>query len=372
MPSPFLRFWASEAETMDKLINFGGAVKALGEGVVEGYLVLFGTPDETDASGLRDFFTPETDFGLADGMKSTIWYRHALEPSLDRPIGEGALKADDVGVFITGQLNLRDRYVKAVYDQMACKGKLGWSSGSVSHLVRREPQENGAHKITRWHLGLDASLTPDPAEPRTQVAVKSLTDLPAVAPLEELLPEIKAQFLGEYVEREMTLASLRTLNDALMYSVVARCLYDDQLTPEQKQAHLAGAFAEFSALALETLSPLLAGTDSGALKALRTLWGPERPESLVEHAAKVVSASAEFANRLETRLEVRQTDGRTLSAAQRDALKAVVEEFNDLDAVKAHLLRTLAAAEGKPTPTREDTERLRTAFLRLTSPVGAN
>jgi HK97 family phage major capsid protein len=54
---------------------------------------------------------------------------------------------------------MRDEYERAVYG-LAEKGKLGWSSGTAPHLVER----NKSH-ITRWPLGLDASLTPIPADP---------------------------------------------------------------------------------------------------------------------------------------------------------------------------------------------------------------
>ena len=39
---------------------------------------------------------------------------------------------------------------------------MGLSSGTAPHLVEREAQANGSHKITRWPLGLDASSRPSP------------------------------------------------------------------------------------------------------------------------------------------------------------------------------------------------------------------
>ncbi len=42
----------------ETLVYQGGAAKALDDkGKVGGYLVLFGGPDQTDASQLRDYFT---------------------------------------------------------------------------------------------------------------------------------------------------------------------------------------------------------------------------------------------------------------------------------------------------------------------------
>jgi HK97 family phage major capsid protein len=149
------------------LITFGSEVKALEGGKVAGYLVRYSNPDEPDLTG--DYFVPETDFG--DFKSSPVLYQHGLDQTIKRrKIGDGQLSQDDVGVWIEAQLNLRDEYEKAIY-QMAKDNKLGWSSGTAGHLVERDR----TGKILAWPLGLDASLTPTPAEPRNHaVTLKSL------------------------------------------------------------------------------------------------------------------------------------------------------------------------------------------------------
>jgi len=140
----------------DALIYYGGAVKALGNGKVGGYLVRFTDEDEPDLEG--EFFDARTWYG--DAATSPVYYNHGLDDTLKRRIlGKGALELQDVGVWIEAQLEMRDAYERAVYG-LAEKGKLGWSSGTAPHLVERE----GKH-IARWPLGLDASLTPTPADP---------------------------------------------------------------------------------------------------------------------------------------------------------------------------------------------------------------
>jgi len=162
------------------LVSFGGSVKALGDGRVGGYLVRFSTANDPDLSATKDYFTAQTGFGLEDSASSAVYYAHCLDPQLKtRKIGRGTMKADDAGVWLEAQLSLRDEYEKHIYD-LAQKGKLGWSSGTAAHLVTRKAVEtpNGtAHEILTWPLGLDASLTPTPAEPRCDVvALKSLQD----------------------------------------------------------------------------------------------------------------------------------------------------------------------------------------------------
>lgn len=156
----------------ETLVIYGDAVKDLGNGRVGGYLVLFGNEQNTDLEG--DYFTKDTDFGN-HRTTSTI-YAHGQDKQMGRRVldPESALSVKDAGVWIEAQLSLRDEYEQAIYE-MVKAGKLGWSSGTASHLTERKAKENGARHITRWPLGLDASLTPVPAEPRIQaLPLKSL------------------------------------------------------------------------------------------------------------------------------------------------------------------------------------------------------
>jgi hypothetical protein len=183
----------------DTFIYYGSAVKDLGAGRVGGHLVLF--TGETDPDLAREFFTRATDFEIEDGAETPVRYHHGLDPVLKRrTLGRGTMKMDDVGVWVEAQLALRDGYEQAIY-AMAKAGKLGWSSGSAPHLV--EYRERGAAKeILSWPLGLDASLTPIPCEPRcSAVALKSLPPPPplssesgGVRALEDAFDEFAAAF----------------------------------------------------------------------------------------------------------------------------------------------------------------------------------
>ena len=154
---------------MDELIFFGGEVKALGDGKVGGYLIRHST--ENDPDMVDDFFDAETNIQLPDTLP--VLYQHGMDAKIGkRVIGKGKSGRDDVGVWIESQLDLRDKYERAVY-ALAEKGKLGWSSGALSHLVERE-QVGKSYHIKTWFVG-EASLTPTPAEPRNGVLpLKSL------------------------------------------------------------------------------------------------------------------------------------------------------------------------------------------------------
>lgn len=173
------------ASEHDKMLVFeGGAIKALGSGKVGGHLVVFGDADHLDLED--EFFTAETDFDLWDGKHTAVYYDHGLDPTIKLDsLGRGSMEQDDVGVWVEAQLEMRNRYEEEIYGLVE-KDKLGWSSATAPHLMSREKAEKG-YWIKTWPLGLDASLTTIPAEPRIHaVPLKAYT--PRVS-LKQLLLE---------------------------------------------------------------------------------------------------------------------------------------------------------------------------------------
>ena len=167
----------------EQIVTIGSELKALGDGRVGGYLVRFGDDHTPDLTG--DYFAADTDYDLDDGAgKSTVLYHHGLDATLKRrKLGRADLRQDDIGVWMEAQLTMRDEYERAVYSLVEA-GKMGLSSGTAPHLVERE-NHGSVSKITRWPLGLDASITPIPAEPRTSV-------VPLKSYLERSEPYVKA------------------------------------------------------------------------------------------------------------------------------------------------------------------------------------
>jgi len=160
-------------------IVFGDAIKATEDGHITGYLVRFGSPEQTDVSAERDYFTAETDFGFGESktMRTPVYFNHRLplktrnggQVHVKERIGEGDITLTDDGVLIDAVLYNHERYKKAL-------NYLGWSSGTATHLTDRKAV-GSAHHVTAWPLGLDASVTPMPAEPRNSVLpLKSLSE----------------------------------------------------------------------------------------------------------------------------------------------------------------------------------------------------
>lgn len=142
------------------------AVKMLGDGGrVGGYLVVWGDDARRDLQG--EYFSPETDLGLDWYPRRPVLYQHGLDGALGPAlIGQiEAMQPDSVGLWVEAQLDLRRRWALAVLD-LVRQGALGWSSGSLPHLVEIEADGH----IRRWPI-VEGSLTPTPAEPRYTDAV---------------------------------------------------------------------------------------------------------------------------------------------------------------------------------------------------------
>ena len=188
----------------DKIIIYeGDAVKAIGENKVGGYLVRFSSPKDPDLSG--EFFTKSTQFGPASILP--VFYHHGFDGSIGkRVLGKADVKFDEVGMWVEAQLEMRDEYEKQIYE-LAKSGKLGWSSGSMSHLVEYESVGKSTW-IKTWIVG-EASLTPTPAEARNEVIpLKSyLSDNAAIQKPEGEAEGAKAPQSEGGTDAESTLSS---------------------------------------------------------------------------------------------------------------------------------------------------------------------
>lgn len=167
----------------DLVINQpSAAVKAVSqEGdflLIEGPLVTFGERQQADFRG--DFFKADTEFALDWFDKRPVLFNHGLDPTMSiTKIGDIiSLEARDEEVWAKAQLDMRKRYMKKV-KQWIEQGLMGWSSGTLAHLMK---SVNG--HIKRWPI-VEGSLTLTPMDPRnlgTVTSIKSfataLTDQP--------------------------------------------------------------------------------------------------------------------------------------------------------------------------------------------------
>jgi len=152
-----------------------------GAPVLAGYGIVWGGQDLDG-----EHFTPDTDFWF-DRLTETpmVLYQHGLDDAVMKSVvGQVVTKVpDDIGLWIEAQLDRAEKYREALLE-LADKGVLGWSSGSVGHLV--DVDKGGA--IRSWPV-VEFSLTPTPCEPRT-LGVQALRSLAETEPaVKALLPE---------------------------------------------------------------------------------------------------------------------------------------------------------------------------------------
>jgi hypothetical protein len=139
---------------------FPTAVKALNEeGTrIGGYLIVYGDRYHRDLH--REYFTDRSDLGLGWYPIRPMLYHHALDPEVGSSmIGIiDTLVPDEIGVWCEGNLELRSQHGLAV-KAMIERGEVGWSSGSLPHLVVKSADG----EILRWPI-VEASITKVPAQ----------------------------------------------------------------------------------------------------------------------------------------------------------------------------------------------------------------
>ena len=209
----------------ENLYFFGESIKLVGN-TVQGYLVRFGSPSDTDLEG--DYFTPNTDFGrpLKDGQKFALnlYYHHGQDSVIGtKSIGSGFVSMDDKGLWMSAQIEMNDEYNKMIME-LAKQGKLGYSSGAASHMVERK-SVGKSYEIKRWTLA-EASLTPRPAESRNIVSAKALKEYydeqgvfhpkkPSEKSEDDMEEPIDTANIFAGIEEEMLFDSLECLNERL-------------------------------------------------------------------------------------------------------------------------------------------------------------
>lgn len=209
----------------ENLYYFGENIKLVGN-TVQGYLVRFGNPNDTDLEG--DYFTPNTDFGrpLKDGQKFALnlYYHHGQDNVIGtKSIGSGFVSMDDKGLWMSAQIEMNDEYNKMIME-LAKQGKLGYSSGAASHMVERK-SVGKSYEIQRWTLA-EASLTPRPAESRNIVSAKMLKEYydeqgnyvpkkPSEKSEDEMEEPIDPANIFDGIQEEMLFDSLECLNERL-------------------------------------------------------------------------------------------------------------------------------------------------------------
>lgn len=245
----------------ESLIYFGGAVKALDEnGKIGGYLVRFTDADHKDLDG--EYFVKDTYLGNREGDGADTIFHHAqplpvkvavsaevaaeLHAMRDYVFTPVKTKRDAVGLWAETVMDLANSYEKAVFN-LAKKGKIGWSSGAVSHLVRKDTDG----KITRWPIG-EASLTPTPADALNRaIPIKSLAGVKFVSLIDE------GETPATQDESDAAIKSLITPNRA--FTVKINQFIDDLIDDGRSREQIIQNLAREAWTEVDTVKAILTG-----------------------------------------------------------------------------------------------------------------
>lgn len=166
---------APDPRSLDLVHAPGGAVKAIGparSGRVGGMLLVFNSVDRSRA---RDYFPPPPacDFGPYLKAPLPLLYHHGLKAGLglDEDFGDVRVSVGSKGFEAEGRLSLATPEGRDLYDRVKAGKVTGWSSGALSHRVKRTRESDPAggfrSKVTRWHI-CEGSLTETPADLATR------------------------------------------------------------------------------------------------------------------------------------------------------------------------------------------------------------
>ena len=189
-------------KTDDMVCSSGTAVKAKADEHLGGKCVKFSNQHNLDSTG--DYFDKETEFDAKLGMTMPIYLHHTLPiatskgmKAVSEKIGEATITSiDDDGIEVDGVLfdalvkshdNYMSKLMKTVKKAVK-SGKMGWSTGTATHLVSREKIGQGWH-IKKWPLGLDCTITPTPAGAMQGVNVSIKSIQTEILEIEEDSPE---------------------------------------------------------------------------------------------------------------------------------------------------------------------------------------
>lgn len=200
----------------ESLIFFGEALKASGEGVVEGYLVRFNAPDTTPG---KEWFDSKTDFdfeGATTRLSARFHHGFSLKAKKTKYGAIEVTRKDD-GLYAHLKMDMTQPFAGDIY-ALAQQGKLFWSSGSATHLVEKEKQADETTYIKSWPL-IEGSLTPIPADPGAFAFAKSVAELGLDDPLitePETTPAVKTEVPAVKASTYYSAGSvLRAISEAL-------------------------------------------------------------------------------------------------------------------------------------------------------------
>ncbi len=274
------------------LVFVGGAIKATGNGKIEGYVAPFGSINDLDAQG--EFFSANTDFDLESGIKPQLLLHHGMTGLKAKKIGRLTLSKRDGGIWGEGYVTTTTKAGEQIYADVVA-GKMSFSSGSMPHVVQYKPAAKG-REIINWPIG-EVSLTPSPVNQSGAARAFAMKGL-----------EIPESVKGMFQEMVDAPPSRWKLNDFFEQAICKIDAIEDasELMGQDVDVKplIKEAVAEYAASLLESVYHDfdIEETQEESVKALITLAQVSAPIPRIiafeEHARIVQDAMKAFSNRM--------------------------------------------------------------------------
>lgn len=215
-------------------------------GRVGGYGVVFTGPQAKDLQG--DYFAPDTNLWLEHYPVVPLLYQHGRDQVIGkRVIGQACPRRDEAGVWYEAQLQVRNEY-EALILELVKAGALGYSTGSLPHLVERAPDG----KLLSWPVA-EITLTPTPAAGPYLTSVSAIRSVYKSAGIEN--QEITAQITNggnEMEEQELESKIKSVVDAALAPYLTPKSETPPASTPEARKAEALKAFNVYLATGNKT------------------------------------------------------------------------------------------------------------------------
>lgn len=368
-------------------------VKALDEqqGIAEMIVSVFGNVDSANERVMPGFFTDSLKRKLPKGVWMHDWSQPVAKTIEAEELLPGDSRLPDSlrgngGLYIKGQFNLNTQRGKDAFSDLTF-GTVDEFSFGYEVEQSEVDKKDGVRNLVKGEIFEWSPVL---------VGCNRETALLATKEQDKNAPggETKGEFLGEYIEASMTMAALSRLNDALFYMVLYDCLYNDDLTYEERRAKVEGALQEFAATVLRVMDALLQDAGESAEEAavtIKALWrDPEMHKTedtlsltgrtLETDYSCALTAWSAVKGRLSTLKGYRCKQGRTLSQTNRDRLNnllaALSEATTDIQTLLDETDPSSGDGDKQRPPTRFETRKAITDSLRIQSQMlgrtGAN
>lgn len=344
------------------------------QGLIEAIVSVTANKDRGGERVMPGFFAKS----LTGKMPRGVWCHDWTKPIAKTLVAEEWVAGDSRlpaelrdfgGYYIKGQFNLETQRGREAYSDLKFgtidEFSIGFSVTSERYNASTKTRDLIEGEWFEWSPVLVGM------NPATQLLTIKSASHPAID------PEMKSQYLGDYLESSVTMAACSRAVDAVFWLMVD-AIYDER-PMDERLAMVAGGFDEARDISLKVISAILTGesddTPELAIKFIEGIALKKEDEhslraglTLVRHSEQALAAVKEWQSRIENVNALRVKEGRVLSTANRQTIKDLAEQAANIGAKLMELYDNTAPNAEK---SAEEADRLYAEYLYLNAQMSA-